>query len=88
MRLRCEIERELSKVAQRETKSVLGVTNTSGDDILKNWDPLPRPHEDKFVTKTSDQSVLGSFFPHFPWGGQMKDPGNEVSPHSCQNFPS
>ena len=46
IRLRREIERELSKVARG---SVLAVTNACGDNILKNWDPC---HEDKFVTKT------------------------------------
>ena len=34
---------------------VLGVTNTSGDNILLNWDS----HEDKVVTKTCDQPNQG-----------------------------
>ena len=38
---------------------VLGVTNTSGNNILINWD------EDKVVTKTHDQPIqaLSSFAP-------------------------
>ena len=81
-KLRCEIEREFSIVARRETKSVLHMTNTSGDNILKNWNPS---HEDKFVTETRDQPEPGSFIPRSLWGGQMKDPGNVVDySHTCQ----
>ena len=46
IRLRYEIERELSKGVWG---SVLEVTNACGNNILKNWDPY---HEVKFVTKT------------------------------------
>ena len=44
--LHSEIERKLSKVAQRETKSALGVTNTRGDNSLIIWDSS---NKDKFV---------------------------------------
>ena len=74
-RLRCAIEKELSKVARRETRSLLHVTDNNGNNILKSWDPS---HEHKFVTKTRDQPEPGSFFPRSLWGGEMKDPGNEV----------
>ena len=67
--IRCEIERELCKVAQRAQRA------SSGDNTLINWDPF---HEDKFVTKTRDQPEPGSFFPRSLWGGEMIDPGNEV----------
>ena len=75
IKLLSEIERELSKVAQRETKSVLDVTNTSGDSSLIIWDSS---HEDKFVFKKRYQPEPGPFFPRFLWGGEVKDPGNEV----------
>ena len=74
IKLTCEIETELSKVARRETHSVLDVTNTNGNNILKNWN---LSLEDKLVTKTRDQPEPGSFFPRSLWGGG-KDPGNEV----------
>ena len=48
----------------------------NGNNILKNWDPS---HEHKFVTKTRDRPEPGSFFPRSLWGGEMKDPGNEVA---------
>ena len=47
------------------------MTNTSGNNILKNWNPS---HEDKLVTKTRDQPEAGSLFPRSPWGGEMKRP--------------
>ena len=57
--------------------SVLDVTNTSGDNILKNWAPC---HEDKFFTKPCDQPQWpGSFFPRSLWGGEINDPGKEVA---------
>ena len=71
--LRCEIEKELSMVAQRAGSEE--VTNGRGDNTLINWNPSL---EDKFVTKTRDQPEPGSFFPRSLWGGEMKDPGNEV----------
>ena len=52
------------------------VTNGRGDNTLINWNPSL---EDKFVTKTRDQPEPGSFFPRSLWGGEMKDPGNEVA---------
>ena len=36
IKFRNAIEKELSKVTQRETRSVLSVTNTTGHNILKN----------------------------------------------------
>ena len=45
-----------STATQRETKSVVHETNTSGDNILIIWDPSD---EDKFVTKTRDQPGPG-----------------------------
>ena len=72
--LRCEIEKELSMVAQRAGSEE--VTNGRGDNTLINWNPSL---EDKFVTKTCDQPEPGSFFPRSLWGGEMKDPGNEVA---------
>ena len=51
------------------------VTNGRGDNTLINWSPSL---EDKFVTMTRDQPEPGSFFPRSLWGGEMKDPGNEV----------
>ena len=75
IKLRYAIEKELSKVARRETRSLLYVTNNNGNNILKNWDPS---HEYKLVTKTRDQPEPGSFFPRSSWGGEMKDPTNEV----------
>ena len=60
-------------VAQRASSEE--VTNGRGDDTLINWNPSL---EDKFVTKTCDQPEPGSFFPRSLWGGEMKDPGNEV----------
>ena len=71
--LRCEMEKELSMVAQRAGSEE--VTNGRGDNTLINWNPSL---EDKFVTKTRDQPGPGSFFPRSLWGGEMKDPGNEV----------
>ena len=70
-------KKELSKVARSETRSLLYVTNNNGNNItiLKTWDPS---HAHKFVTKTRDQPEPGSFFPRSLWGGEMKDPGNEV----------
>ena len=63
IKLRCEIEGELSMVARRKAKSVLDLTNTSG---VKFW-------------TTGNLSLKpGSFFPHSPWVGEMKDPGNDV----------
>jgi len=75
VKLRCSIERELSKVARRETRSFLYVTNNNGNNLLKNCDPSP---EHKFVTKARDRPKLRSFFPRSLWGGEMKDPGNGV----------
>ena len=72
--LRCEIEKELSMVAQRAGSEE--VTNGRGDKTLINWNPSL---EDKFVTKTRDQPEPGSFFPRSLWGGEMKDPGNDVA---------
>ena len=64
------------------------VTNGRGDNTLINWNPSL---EDKFVTKTRDQPEPGSFFPRSLWGGEMKDPGNEVDlslqPRLCSFFP-
>ena len=78
--LRCEIEKELSMVAQRAGSEE--VTNGRGDNTLINWNPSL---EDKFVTKTRDQPEPGSFFPRSLWGGEMKDPGNEVARMSGQD---
>ena len=75
IKIRYAIEKELSKLTRRETRSVLYVTNTNGDNILKNWDPS---HEHKFVAKTSDQPEPGSSFHRFLLGGEMKVPGNEI----------
>ena len=72
----CAIEKELSEVAWRETRSLLHVTNNNGNNNLKNWDPS---QEHKFVTKTRDQPEPGSFFPRSLWDGEMKGPGNEVA---------
>ena len=40
---------------------VLDVTNDSGDNFLKNWDPS---HEDNFLMEVRDQPETGSFFNH------------------------
>ena len=48
-----------------ETRSVLYVRRTNGNNILKNWDPS---HKHKSVTKTRDQLEPGSFFPLLPSG--------------------
>ena len=71
-------------VVTSDTRSVLIVTNTNGNNILKNWDPS---HEYKFVTKTRDQPEPGFSFPHSPWGGEMRDPGNEVEVSFPFGFP-
>ena len=42
------------------------------------FDKLGPSLEDNFFTKTRDQPEPGSFFPRSLWGGEMKDPGNEV----------
>ena len=55
--LRCEIERELSMVAQR---AGLGGNKQQRRQYFDKLDPS---HEDKFVTKTRDQPEPGSFFP-------------------------
>ena len=60
-------------VAQR---AGLGGNKLPRRQYLINWDPSL---EDKFVTKTRDQPEPGSFFARFLWGGEMKDPGNEVA---------
>ena len=75
IKFRYSIEKELSKVTRRETRSFLYVTNSNGDNSLKNWDPS---HQHKFVTKTRDKPEPGSFFPRFLLGGEMKDSWNEV----------
>jgi len=69
IKLRCEIEGELSMVARREAKSVLDLTNTSG---VRFWTTGTLPMKLNLSLKP------GSFFPHSPWVGEMKDPGNDV----------
>ena len=39
-----------------------------------------------FDRETRDQPEPGSFFPRSLWGGEMKDPGNEVSVNIGQNI--
>ena len=73
--LRCEIEKELSMVAQRAGSEE--VTNGRGDNTLINWNPSL---EDKFVIKTRDQPEPGSFFPRSLWGGRRKTLGTRLDP--------
>ena len=75
IKFRCAIKKGLSKFVRRETRSVLYVRNTNGNNILKNWNSS---HKHKFVTKTRDQPEPGSLFPRGLWGGDVKDPENEV----------
>ena len=55
---------DLEVVHHGETKSVVHVTNTSGDNILINWD-LSR--EDKFVTR--HVTILISLLALWGWEG-------------------
>lgn len=75
IKLGCDIERQLSMVARREAKWILDMTNSSGDNILKGWNPS---NKDKFATKICDRPEPEPFFPCSLRVGEMKNPGNEV----------